>query len=399
MSVYRRPDGKTYTYDFWQRGIRYRGSTGQLRKEDAERWEKKYQLRLAQEAGGVAPFDVEHTPTFHDWAHVYYREAAKTLKRPERVEFLLRCVLRFWGRRPGPGSKVPIDEKAPYHDLRLGHPILDPQWIVRFERWMDGRKRAGQTKNQYRSTCSQLYVLAQRPEWRGQTGIVTNPFVGLARDPQRRRTVALTADQVRALLTHARYHVRLAIAIGALAPKLRLENILSLEWRRHLDPALAWITVHDHKTDRKTARPLVVPISAQLRAILEDAKTRRPKAKYVVMYRGDRVHSLRGGLAGAATRAGLPYGRFTEQGLTFHTLRHTAATLMAELAIGPDQRQDVMGHQTVEMTRHYTHLRPAAERAPLEQLSAALPLVDLIVGSGVAQDFRGPRLAILGNRV
>lgn len=51
-------------------GVRNRGSTGQLRREDAERWEKGGQLRLAQLAGGVAPFRLEDTPRFQDWAEV-----------------------------------------------------------------------------------------------------------------------------------------------------------------------------------------------------------------------------------------------------------------------------------------------------------------------------------------
>lgn len=410
MSVYRRKGGRTFAYDFWLHGVRHRGTTGQLRREDAERWEKREQLRLAQLAGGVAPFRLEETPRFSDWAETYYAHAAQTLKAPDRVEHLLRVVLRFWGARPSQRQAV---EGAPYHDLRLGHPLVDPQWIVRFEawlttlpRWRHQRRagvvvvpgavgRSGQSRNQYRSTLSQMFHLALTPQYRAITGITTNPFVGVARDRPQRRTVALSGEQLRALIAHAAPHVRLALSIGILAPKLRLGNILALQWRTHLDAGLQWITVHDHKTDQHVARPLVVPISDQLRTILLDAKARHPRATHVVTYRGRPIRKgLAGGVRGAAERAGLDYGRFVAGGLTFHTLRHTAATLLAELQADPTTRMNVMGHERLETTRHYTHLRPTAERAPLEELSAALPIADLVVtvaGRRLSANFGGQR--------
>lgn len=408
MSVYRPTHGRTYAYDFYFRKVRYRGSTGQLRKEDAERWEKREQLRIAQAVGGVAPFTREATPRFQDWAEIYYRHAAKTMKRPDRVEALLRVVLRFWGARPAAG-KGQVLEGMPYHDLRLGDPLIEPAWLVRFEAWLDalpryqtqgtrlqlvaGVGRSGQSRNQYRSVLSQLYVLAARPDWRAQTGIVQNPFAGVPRDATRRRTVALEAEELRRLVQCASYHVRLCLAIGVLAPKLRLANILGLRWAQ-IDSRLDWMTIRAHKTEHHTGRPLVVPISAPLRAVLLDAKTRTPTATYVVTYRGAPLTSIRDGVRGAATRAGLVYGRGLDDGVTFHTLRHTAATLLAELETESALRQSILGHERVETTQRYTHLRPTSERAPLEQLAATLNLEPLVMTTrrrALAANFGGKR--------
>ena len=412
MSVYKPRDCRTYRYDFWFRGERHRGSTGQLRKEDAERWEKREQLRLAQRAGGVAPFDLEATPRFSDWAEIYYRDAAARMKAPARVAANLRVILRFWGARPRAGSKNPVVPGAPYHDLRLGDPIVDPRWIVRFEEWLEvlprwrhrrghglevvaGVGRSGQTRNQYRSLLVQMFALAMRPAWRGQTGIANNPFVGIARDTPGRRTVALEREELRHLIRCASYHVRLCLAIGALAPKLRLGNILALRWAEHVDAHLTWITVTDHKTDRKVARPLVVPISEALRAVLLDAKARTQGAEHVVTYRGRPLKKgIRDGVRGAAERAGLEYGRALERGLTFHTLRHTAATMLAELIDDPTRRQSIMGHERLETTQWYTHLRPTAERAPLERLAGELQIEELVVDTrrrAIAANFGGKR--------
>lgn len=133
-----------------------------------------------------------------------------------------------------------------------------------------------------------------------------------------------------------------------------------------------------HKTSNRTGKPLVVPIVEQLRAILEDARRRTPGSR-VVAYRGRPLKSIRGGLALAAERAGLVYGRDAVDGVTFHTIRHTMATLLAEQTeIGESMRRELMGHESIATTQLYTHIRPLPQRAPLEQLSAGVPIQDLV---------------------
>ena len=182
-------------------------------------------------------------------------------------------MLRFWGTKPsGKNPKnLPI-EGEPYHNLRLADPIRDPDWILKCEQWMERRSSAGQTKNQYRSVMSQMYRLALQPQWRKLTGVQLNPFLGIYRDEGNHREVTIAPDDLRRLREHASYHVRLTVAIGALAPKLRLMNILQLRWSTSFDPEVQFITVRKHKTVSKTKRPLVIPISEQLREILRDAK-------------------------------------------------------------------------------------------------------------------------------
>jgi hypothetical protein len=68
-----------------------------------------------------------------------------------------------------------------------------------------------------------------------------NPMVGVPRDRRVVRDVELSVEQLRAWLAHASYHVRLAMSIAALAPKLRRSNVLGLEWNVHVDRALTRI--------------------------------------------------------------------------------------------------------------------------------------------------------------
>lgn len=124
MTVYRPPDRSAYRYDFEFKGQRHAGSTGQTRKDLAELFEADLKRKLRERAGGF-PVSPEDTPRFQDWAETYFEHARKQMTRPERVEDLLRVVLRFWGARPErERGKIRIVEGEPYHDLRLGDVVV-----------------------------------------------------------------------------------------------------------------------------------------------------------------------------------------------------------------------------------------------------------------------------------
>jgi integrase len=216
------------------------------------------------------------------------------------------------------------------------------------------------------------------PAYRAATGVTTNPFRDVPREPVMERIVTVSVAELRNWLAQASYYVRLAVAIAALAPKLRLANVLALTWQDHLDSELRFITVHQHKTSRTLKRPLVVPVSEQLRVILRDARQRTHV--HVIEYRQRPVKSIRGGLQQAAERAGLAYGRDVG-GATFHTLRHTAASLLAELGEPEAIRKEVMGHRDLASTQRYTHLRPVHEIPAHERLAQAVPIADLVTAA------------------
>jgi integrase-like protein len=74
---------------------------------------------------------------------------------------------------------------------------------------------------------------------------------------------------------------------------------------------------------------------------------------------------------------GIAYGREGD-GVTFHTLRHTAASLLAELGESEAIRKEVMGHRDIATTQRYTYLRPVHEIPAHERLAAAVPIADLV---------------------
>lgn len=392
------PNGcKTYYYDFQYAGHRHTGTTHQTIKADAELVEQNAKIRLRRERAGIATFDPANTPRFADFAEVVLRYQRQFVTRPDLVARTLVVVLEFWGAKPAMPRKAPAVPRArrveaPFHDLRLGDPIADASWLLAFQEWMDARGVSGSTRNTYLSTMSGFYRVALQPEYRQVAGIDRNPFSDIRRSPPNPRVIALEPAQVLAWIAAAPYHVALAATIAALAPKLRLQTILRLRWGKEVALHLKQILVYQHKTAARTGAPQVTPISEQLREILSDARSRTTSA-FVIAYRNKPVASIKKSVRRAAEASGLLWG--VRDGVTFHTLRHSIATLLADLGLAERLRMELLGHKEIRTTQQYTHLAAKSQIDPHEQLSAALPLRDLMLAKGKrvgAGQSSGPRL-------
>jgi hypothetical protein len=68
------------------------------------------------------------------------------------------------------------------------------------------------------------------------------------------RTVTVTVEELREWLAAASCHIRLAVAIAALAPKLRLASVLALTWSENIDADFRFISVRRHKTVTRVQR-------------------------------------------------------------------------------------------------------------------------------------------------
>lgn len=388
MTVYKR--GRIYSYEFTYRGQRHRGTTEMTDRERAEAVESIIRQRLRDQQWGIHTPDRMATPSFHAFAAHYYASQRKRTKRPDFTLSCLRVLLRFFGRPPKtaiPPAAVPryVKDTAPYHDLRLLDLILEPDWITRFESWMDARGISGARKNHLRSTLSGIYKLAMKPVWRKKTHITVNPIAGIGRDTVRSRQRVLTIDELRRILTHAPYHLRVALAIAIHAPKLREGSILALRFSQHLDPHLTAITVTEHKADAHKP-PLVVPLVIYhetwtellpLRALLMDVK-RRNVSDAVVEYRGGPITSIPRAMKNTVQAAGLVYGATKRQGVTFHTVRHSMATLLATVpGMSEKMRAEIMG-QSLPTVQRYTHLAAQQQAGGHALIAQLVPVGDLI---------------------
>lgn len=401
MTVYLPKGGKSWYYDYRYKGQRFRGPTQQLNRADAALVEAQIKLQQRREAGGIAAFEVGATPRFQQWADVYLRYQKKYIDRPDLVASGISAVLEFWGAKPKKPKRRPTGTNArrtppPYHDLRLGHPIADPSWITKFEKWIEQKGVSGSTRNTYLSILSGMYRVALQPEYRKVARIPDNPFLAIRRSGKRSRLVALPMDQVKAWMAFAPPHVRVAMAIASLAPKMRLKTILNLQFGVHINADLTQIVVYEHKTRKANeGRPQVTPVGSspeivargdaersQLQDIL-DAIRGNAKTGYVITYHGEPVRSIKTATMRAAKAAGLTWGASVNDGVTFHTIRHSIATFLAELGIGERLRMELMGHSEMRTTQQYTHLAAASQVQPHAQLSDALAIKDIVLGPHV----------------
>jgi integrase len=91
---------------------------------------------------------------------------------------------------------------------------------------------------------------------------------------------------------------------------------------------------------------------------------------YVIEWAGQRVKSVKRGLAAAAKRAGLEH-------VSPHQLRHSAAVHMAEDGVGMEEIAQMLGHSNVNVTRNVyarfysDYLKGAAEALEFDDLGPA----------------------------
>jgi len=140
-------------------------------------------------------------------------------------------------------------------------------------------------------------------------------------------------------------------------------------------------------TARKTSRMMSIPIAPTLRKHIErmtlgvDRQVPlHPRAFEIVDRQGKSGH-LSNHFAAILAKAGLREkkahrntgigrgGKRDESGLSFHSLRHTAVTLLKEAGVPHAVVQELIGHDSEQMSEHYTHVGSEA----LKKAANALP--------------------------
>ena len=196
---------------------------------------------------------------------------------------------------------------------------------------------------------------------------------------------AFSADQVSALLKVADGEWRTVILLGAYAG-MRLGDAVSLTWS-NVDLANELITFVPQKTSRgKRRKELVLPIHPTLLEHLAKlpGADRGPSNLLTPGLAGEGI----GGRSGLSrsflllmAKAGFtldavhrkPDGEEGGVGrkfrsLTFHSLRHTFNSLLANAGVDQEVRQKLTGHASAAMNARYTHLELKTMRAAISKL-------------------------------
>lgn len=202
----------------------------------------------------------------------------------------------------------------------------------------------------------------------------TNPAadVTMIDKPKNARKVnrAWSVDELRTVLEAAVPEMRVPIALGGFAA-FRRGDALSVEWT-------AYDGVRIVGTHRKTGEPINLNAHPFLRDILDAERRRqravveralergRPVAMPKTIVTGQRGRPLTG--SGFAAMFFKMIRRLTDEGkvgpgLSFHGLRHTAATMLADAGCDTRDIMAVTGHKTEAMVQHYTQAANQKARA------------------------------------
>jgi len=166
----------------------------------------------------------------------------------------------------------------------------------------------------------------------------------------------LSAEECQTLAAACDPHLR-PVIVTAINTGMRREEILSLEWEKHIDLKHGFILLDRTKNgDRRE-----IPINRTLRETLQ-ALSRRIDTPYVFTDReGNRFKSLHHSFASAYRRASIKDFRF-------HDLRHTFASRLVMSGADITAVRELLGHKSLQMTLRYAHLAPSHKVAAISLL-------------------------------
>ena len=184
------------------------------------------------------------------------------------------------------------------------------------------------------------------------------------------RTRFLSEDEIPRLLAACRASrnpllaplVTLALTTGA-----RYSELTTLTWER-LDLGADFGLSPVMRLERtKSGKPRTVPLMADAVAALVALEPDRIK-RVGLVFRLE-GSTIRKAFDKALERAGIDKGTDAASRVSFHTLRHTAASWLTIRGASLRSVQEVLGHATTAQTARYAHLGVAHIRADLDRLA------------------------------
>lgn len=211
----------------------------------------------------------------------------------------------------------------------------------------------------------------------GTARITENVWDGIQKKHEthtRRRE--LTVEELARVYKILQGEMRLLFSVGIYTGQ-RLGDCACLDWGQ-VDLIRGRISLVPRKTARKTGRMVVIPLHVNLLNMLLEIPAANRRG-YVMPQCAEMYLKQAGELSARFMRvfksAGIETATDGQEGsrkrclVGFHSLRHTFVSLAANAGVPLAFVQSIVGHSTVEMTRHYFHESEAA----LNSAVSALP--------------------------
>ena len=197
---------------------------------------------------------------------------------------------------------------------------------------------------------------------------------------------AFTVPELRQILNKAESEWRGLILFGLYTGQ-RLSDIATLTWR-NIDLQSAEIAFLTHKTGRQMIIPLhrilvdwlhelpstddpVTPIFPQAHGLATrtTGESRLSQQFYSILVAAN--------LAEERSREKTGLGRARRRNvsaISFHSLRHSATSLMKNAGVSEPVAMDIIGHESTAISQHYTHIDSATKRAAIAKLPNIIKL-------------------------
>ncbi len=313
---------------------------------------KKILSEILERTSGEPLHDFKTGEWLEQWLAL--KEQVRAGKTGERYRQVIRDFTASLGNR----AKLSLAHVTPKDILAYRQSILDTG-------------RAARTANLSLKVVSSAFNAALR-----QGYIQNNPCTALEALPvESEEKGTFTPAQVARLVSAAEGDWKGAILLAYLTGA-RLGDVANMRWNS-IDLKGQTITF----TPKKTKKPVIVP----LHPALERELLKKPGIGKALLFptlagkgTGGR-HGLSGLFSAIMEKAGIEavITRQTSEGratssLSFHSLRHSFNSAMANAGISQEIRQKLTGHASAEMNRVYTH----HELEPLRAAIASIPVIE-----------------------
>ena len=308
-----------------------RRSTGTTKKREADAIERRWQVeadhakrRKAVPAGSIGQM-----------IKVYF-EATEDKKSADRDAYAAERLLEVLGR------DIAVD-------------TIKPSDISRYEKQRLQSVKPGTVNKEVGLFSVAFNHVLREEDW----DLGRNPCEGKRLPEPKTRFASLSYEDAGKLIAavdeqapHTVDLIELGVQTGC-----RKNELLGLTWDR-VDLKKNEIILREE--DTKSAKARAVPLNKTARKVLIGRMSLRaevcPSTPWVFFQLrkvrnkaiGDRIGDVRRSIKSAAKRAGL-------SDVTFHLLRHTCASWLAEQGVASVAIRDILGHSTIKMTDRYLH--------------------------------------------
>lgn len=263
-------------------------------------------------------------------------------------------------------------------DASLPLAELEPKHFVSF-RNQQAERLAATTVNHYIKHLGIIFEDARRDGFLAENPAKDCPRLKKNSDQGTRARRPLTIEELKKILSLADDEMRSLILFGLYTGQ-RLRDVTQLRWS-NIDTEAGEVQIATRKTGRIVRIPIVKPLQDHIASLPSsddpNAFLHPHAAESAGQTSSNRFTDLLAS-AGLVPKRTHRKKKETQEGnttrkrkpsqLSFHSLRHTATSLMKNAGVSPAIVQDIIGHESKAVSASYTHIESEAKREALAKL-------------------------------